>query len=386
MALAPLALNADAVKQSGRIDWVDYAKGFCIIFVVMMHSTLGVEKYAAEKGVSALGDTGFMNYIVTFAQPFRMPDFFLISGLFLGLVITRSWLRYIDRKVVHFAYFYVLWLVIQFAFKSLGWVSQGIAPTEIGGNFLLALVEPYGTLWFIYMLPVMFLATRLMAKIPWLLVLGLAALLEIAPIHTGNLLVDEFAARYVYFFAGYALAQPIFKLADWARNNIGSAIAYLGGWALLNGVFTFVAIPSAIAGFINEFGRQVPSNMAQLPIISLVLGIAGAVAVVCLCAILSRFKVASFLRYLGQNSIAVYLAFFLPMIITREVLLRFAPSLDLGSMSLIVLMASVIGPVIALEFTKITGWFGFFFNRPQWAWLEKQPKQKSTDAALQPAE
>ncbi len=27
----------------GRIDWVDYAKGFCIIFVVMMHSTLGVE-------------------------------------------------------------------------------------------------------------------------------------------------------------------------------------------------------------------------------------------------------------------------------------------------------------------------------------------------------
>ena len=25
-----------------RIDWVDYAKGFCIVMVVMMHSTLGV--------------------------------------------------------------------------------------------------------------------------------------------------------------------------------------------------------------------------------------------------------------------------------------------------------------------------------------------------------
>ena len=28
--------------HDGRVDWVDYAKGFCIIFVVMMHSTLGV--------------------------------------------------------------------------------------------------------------------------------------------------------------------------------------------------------------------------------------------------------------------------------------------------------------------------------------------------------
>ena len=25
-----------------RIDWVDYAKGICIVMVVMMHSTLGV--------------------------------------------------------------------------------------------------------------------------------------------------------------------------------------------------------------------------------------------------------------------------------------------------------------------------------------------------------
>ena len=29
--------------HDGRVDWVDYAKGFCIVFVVMMHSTLGVE-------------------------------------------------------------------------------------------------------------------------------------------------------------------------------------------------------------------------------------------------------------------------------------------------------------------------------------------------------
>ena len=34
--------------HDGRIDWVDYAKGFCIVMVVMMHSTLGVEVRLVE--------------------------------------------------------------------------------------------------------------------------------------------------------------------------------------------------------------------------------------------------------------------------------------------------------------------------------------------------
>ena len=68
--------GTSADLASTRIDWVDYAKGICIVMVVMMHSVLGVEM--------AAGDTGFMHAVVMFAKPFRMPDFFLISGLFLS--------------------------------------------------------------------------------------------------------------------------------------------------------------------------------------------------------------------------------------------------------------------------------------------------------------
>src|ERR1041385_7848808 len=106
-------LNETPMAPTGipaRIDWVDYAKGICIVMVVMMHSVLGVE--------AAAGETGFMHALVAFAKPFRMPDFFLISGLFLAVVIDRDWRIYLDRKVVHFAYFYVLWVTIQFGFKA----------------------------------------------------------------------------------------------------------------------------------------------------------------------------------------------------------------------------------------------------------------------------
>src|SRR5438105_15603336 len=106
------ATQRSAAQAGGRVDWVDYAKGICIVMVVMMHSVLGVEK--------AAGETGFMHAFVMFAQPFRMPDFFLISGLFLSVVIDRDWRTYLDRKVLHFAYFYVLWMTIQFGFKAPG--------------------------------------------------------------------------------------------------------------------------------------------------------------------------------------------------------------------------------------------------------------------------
>ena len=99
-----------------RVDWVDYAKGICIVMVVMMHSVLGVE--------AASGQTGFMHWLVMFAKPFRMPDFFLISGLFLSVVIDRDWRTYLDRKVVHFAYFYLLWVTIQFGFKAPGFAAE----------------------------------------------------------------------------------------------------------------------------------------------------------------------------------------------------------------------------------------------------------------------
>src|ERR1700741_2482861 len=109
-------MTANGTSASARVDWGDYGKGICIVMVVMMHSVLGVEQ--------AAGETGFMHALVAFAKPFRMPDFFLISGLFLSVVIDRDWRTYLDRKLVHFAYFYVLWTAIQFGFKAPGLAAE----------------------------------------------------------------------------------------------------------------------------------------------------------------------------------------------------------------------------------------------------------------------
>lgn len=328
-------------SRQSRIDWVDYAKGICIILVVMMHSTLGVEK--------AAGATSWLNGFIEWARPFRMPDFFLISGLFLASRINRPWRGYLDTKVLHFAYFYVLWMTIQFLTKGCGFYQESGA-AGVFAAYLWAFVEPFGTLWFIYLLAVFFVTTKLASRLPPLAVFAAAAVLEMAPIATGYTVIDEFAARYVYFFAGFWLARYVLLYAEAVgRKSTLLILAGLAPWAMVN------------AAFVN-------GGMAALPGVGLALGFAGAAAVVAMGVALTRLPVASAIRYCGENSIVIYLAFFLFMAGMRVALLRLAPELDHGVISLLVTGAGVIGPLFLFWVVRNSR-FSFLFRRPRWAVL-----------------
>jgi len=342
--------------HDGRVDWVDYAKGFCIIFVVMMHSTLGVE--------AASGQTGWLHGLVEFARPFRMPDFFMISGLFLAQVIDRDWRTYLDRKVVHFAYFYLLWMTIQFVVKAPGIAAESGA-SEVVRLYLLALIDPFGTLWFIYMLPIFFVVVKLARRVPVAAVWTIGAALEIAHISTGWTVIDEFAARFVYFYTGYILARQVFAFTARAQTQPWLALGLLVLWGLLNGTMVY-------AGY------------APLPLFSLALGLIGAAAVATVSSLMAMHDVFRPLRYCGRNSIVIYLAFFLPMAAIRTLLLKTGWIPDVGTMSVIITAAGVFGS-LALFWAVRGSRAKFLFERPAQFWLvpKTAPKPKLT---LQPAE
>ncbi|PYE99035.1 putative membrane protein YcfT [Rhodopseudomonas faecalis] len=325
----------------GRIDWVDYAKGICIIMVVMMHSVLGVE--------NAAGQTGFMHYVVEFARPFRMPDFFLISGLFLAVVIDRDWRTYLDRKVVHFAYFYVLWLTIQFAFKSPSYAADA-GWAHVAYMYTLSFIDPFGTLWFIYLLPIFFVVTKLTRKVPAYVIWPIAAALEMAHIFTEWTVIDEFASRFVYFYSGYLFASTIFAFSARAAEHPKLALAGLALWAVINAAL-------------------VATGLATWPVISLVLGFAGAGAIIVTATLLAKIRWLDGIRFCGEHSIVIYLAFFLPMVVTRIVLLRYAaPYLDIGTIALLVNIAGVIGALVIWRIAIKTG-ATFLFERPGAFWI-----------------
>ncbi len=340
---------ADAV---GRVDWVDYAKGICIVMVVMMHSVLGVEL--------AAGQNGFMHAVVMFAKPFRMPDFFLISGLFLPLVIDRNWRTYLDRKVVHFAYFYVLWVTIQFGFKAPAFAAeQGWG--HVGFLYLESFIEPFGTLWFIYLLPIFFVVIKLTRNTPAILVWSVAALLESMHVATGWTVIDEFSARFVYIYSGYLFADYVFALSDRARARPSLALAGLALWAIVN-------------------GGLVALGVSGWPIISVALGLCGACAIITAGTLLARMRWLNFLRFCGEHSIVIYLAFFLPMASTRTLLLKTGIIPDIGLVSLIVTVVGVAGSLLIWR-AALWAHANFLFERPDAFWIAPKKARSPLQAA-----
>lgn len=340
-----------------RLAWVDVAKGLCILLVVMMHATLGVEKATGA-------ETGLHGFIL-WAQPFRMPDFFLISGLFLAARIDRPWRSYLDTKVVHFAYFYVLWLTIQFGMKAPAMVAESGVPATVA-DYLTGFFVPFGTLWFIYLLAVYFVVAKLLRPAPTWLVLGAAAAAHTLAPHTGVFILDEFTNRFVFFYAGYALAPAILAFADRLRAVPALALALgLVVWAAVNaaGVNNGIALthgPDLLFSFV------------------------GIAAVIAFSVLVTPQAPGRVLAYCGRNSIAVYLAFTVFMGPARIVLLKIAGAEAATAIALASTFAGVAGALALAWIVKGTP-LGFLFTRPARFRLASRAADAQASAPIRPA-
>ena len=146
---------------------------------------------------------------------------------------------------------------------------------------------------------------------------------------TGWTVIDEFCARFVYIYSGYLFADYVFALSDRARAHPVLALGGLAAWALVN-------------------GGLVALGVSEWPIVSLALGLAGAFAIITTGTLLARMHWLNFLRFCGEHSIVIYLAFFLPMASTRTLLLKTGIIPDIGMISLIVTVVGVAGALADL--------------------------------------
>jgi len=319
-----------------RIGWVDFSKGICIILVVLLNTTYGVEK--------ATGTVTLFNSFNDWARPFRMPDFFFIAGLFLMRRIDRPWRSYLDTKVIHFAYFYIIWMTIWYVVRLPQYIEAG----GLEGALLLYLksyVEPLGSLWFIYMLSVFFVAAKLTRPLPVWLVFGVGALLHTLQIDTGSRVIDEFSSRFIYFYAGFVFAPYAFSIAQFMYKQKGAAlITGLTIWAVLNAWLVF-------------------GHYAQLPGISLILGFIGTGAVVTSGVLLSKTRLGNPVRYLGENTLVVFLSYFLFSVAARIILLKTGIVEDASLVVVLASFAGIIGPVIAHALVRHTP-LAFLYKRP----------------------
>lgn len=132
------------IKQSGRIEWIDIAKGISIILVVCGHTRLSTVPY--------IGD---------WLGAFRMPFFFFISGLLFnpakntdfGLFLKKKW-KGLGRPFVIFSFVVLLGYAcvgqerlygILYDFPHYGWLGHALwfIPVLFVTNLLYFLVCRY---------------------------------------------------------------------------------------------------------------------------------------------------------------------------------------------------------------------------------------------------
>jgi uncharacterized membrane protein YcfT len=315
-----------------------------------MHSALGVG--------FAVGENGWLHAVVAFAKPFRMPDFFLVAGLFAGRSMAGPWRIFLDRKIVHFVYFYALWLLIALVVKSgaLGLTT----PLAFAAAYLWGFVEPFSSMWFIQLLPILYLATRFVRRLPAPIVVCAAVVAHVAAASapdggiyamgsklTGWTSLDSFLLFFVYFYVGHRFAAAIFAFAQTIAKRPVALLAGLAAWGIAEAFCVARGLP-------------------EWPGATLVFGFAGALAVIACAVLLDGLGVLRGLAYCGRHSLVIYLSFFLPMAASRVALVKLGWIADVGAMSLVVAAGAVGGPLLIDRLT-LGGPLAFLYTRPAWA-------------------
>lgn len=335
--------SAPAAKP--RFDWVDTDKGLSIVLVVARHTAAGV---ALSLGKMPL----IFGLISVLAAPYRMPLFFVVAGLFAADYMRRPLREFLDKKLLHFAYFYFLWSAIQIGMK----MSMPGGLHEVGlKDLLLTPIEPFGVLWFIYALPLFFVAMRLMRDVPKTLVVAVALVFYFARIDTGWTVPDESALRFIFFVIGVYCAPHVFQIADWAHAHV------------LKATFVGTIVLTAI-------GAVTLTPLIDIRAIEFLAGIAGCIGCVMLVSAATAKGLTRWLTYIGSRSLYVFVAFFLPMAAARMVMIK----AGVTNGDLVTFVAVALGvalPLVAARLLEGTH-LAFLFTRPAFLRLPLHSKSE----------
>lgn len=270
---------------TGRIAWVDVAKGLCIILVVLHHAVMFLGLHGLVPAPVAA-----LNLALT---SLRMPLFFLASGLFVAAALERPWRVLLHRRVALFAWLYLLWTVVQFAVNTA--LPAGTAPEDAtiltARELLLVPLIPDPAMWFLYALALFSVAARLLRRVPGPALLAVTGIAS-AVVGTGAIAFPshawELIARYAFFFV---LGWQGRRLVEW----LAEATSPLR--VLAAGVLAAGAAGASVAFGANGF----PGVGFGLNVIAVGCG-------VLLAAELARWRAGRMVAAVGRRTLPVYLA------------------------------------------------------------------------------
>ncbi|WP_248123020.1 acyltransferase family protein [Micrococcus lacusdianchii] len=334
---------------------LDIAKSIAIIAIVAGHVWRGL----ASAGLLD-GDSILFNVVDRSLYMFHLSVFAFTAGLFVqrGMNRAGAW-RYAMKRDAEFLWIYVLWSFISGGTK-LALSSAVNHPTSVPE--ILTLWIPSEQYWFFGWIALMMILSALVQ--PWRSTAR--AISSLTLVTLGSLVMWGIGGT-VIGTQGLGLAF-FFWVALIVRGD--RLLGILKGMSLPVAVLVAVFSTVVMLALVSLTGATTPTEgAAGRTAVNVLLGVlaatAGVVAVLLWSSVLARAdRRAEVFQYIGQRSMAVFIAHVLFMAAARIVLLRLGVD-QVGLHLLIGVVIGVGGPLMLLWLSQLLR-VQWLFSAPQW--------------------
>jgi fucose 4-O-acetylase-like acetyltransferase len=345
------AFNLPYLKTT-RYKWVDYLKGIAILLIVYRHVLIGIERAGLF----------VPNYLATanmIFYSFRMPLFFILSGMFITISLQKRNLgELIFLKFKNILYPYFIWVFIQVTLQivlsSFTNANRGL----IDYAYIFYHPRELDQFWY---LPALFNVTLIYSFVKiklkpamWMQLLAGLLLYFSSRYFNQVSLISDWMEFYLYFAIGDAASAFLFN----EKNQVLLKKTVI----LIPVMVAFVFIQLYYISKPEEFFLSELWGRAQFIFISL----SGSFAMFVMAIKIQELKVLSFLRVIGFHSLYIYSMHVLVAALTRGALIHFFHVKDARILLFTGIIISI--PVciafynIAVKEGKL--WFLFIMKKP----------------------
>ncbi len=354
--------NSQYILKEKRWLWIDYDKGISIILVGFGHCYMTLNGHGL-----ALSHYPFINYINTFLYGFRMPLFFIVSGLLVGKSLNKKGYNgYLSDRINNILYPLFIWGTIQITIQLLfsRYTNNGTTPL----NYLYLLTDPRQNGHFWYLNALFFiggiyalLKSKLKLGPVAQIIIGFALYSVSAWIkltgHNWGLLND--ICEYYFFFALGDLVSKIML----AEGNIER----FSSWKIF--------LPLIVAfGFVQYYftrdNLQVTPVGVQYteyhhPFLFLFEALLGCITSVSFSFLLQKYRLFTFFRIVGYHSLFIYCMQIIVMSLARIVCMNLLHLYYVPALVLIVWTSGIVLPIFFYNFClKYNLWWLYTYKKP----------------------
>ena len=358
--------NSKQVLSQERWLWVDYDKGISIILVGYGHCLAVLSGH-----VSDFDKYPLFNYIGTFLFGFRMPLFFIVSGLLVGGGLRKKGLtKYISNRANNILFPLLVWGFIEISLQLIS-ARYGSSTTEKNIGFyryLQLLINPRetGHFWYLnslFCIGVIYATIKakvsadpLFQAIFGFILYALSAYIHLNDLHAG--VITDIFQYYLFFAIGDLISQPMLNKASVERLSTWKLfVPLLVIFIIIQYYFTTINLK--YPDYDNRFVEQ------KMPFSFLAEALIGCATSISFSFLLQKHKWFTWIRVVGYYSLFIYVMQIITMSFAQVLFQKFIKVNYTPALIALVLLSGICLPIIFYNLCmRWNVWWLYTFKKP----------------------